>query len=118
MTEAAKLTPPAKQPAHIPDALVYDFDLFKDPALNADPHGRVIDLVRNAPPIFWTPRNGGHWMLLSHAANFNAARDTETFSSEFIPRSEMAAMRAKLPPGMPHIPLPIPINVDPPEHSK
>src|SRR6185436_10636624 len=27
-------------------------------------------------------------------------------------------MRAKMPPGMPLIPLPIPINLDPPEHGK
>jgi cytochrome P450 len=118
MSAAANLSPAVPKPAHVPDSLVYDFDMFRDPAYVADPHRRVIDLVKNAPPIFWTPRNGGHWMLLSHAANFNAARDTETFSSEFIPRAEMAAMKAKLPPGMPHIPLPIPINVDPPEHGK
>ena len=118
MTEAAKLAPAAKQPAHIPDALVYDFDLFKDPALNADPHARVIDLLRSAPPIFWTPRNGGHWLLLSHAANFDASRDTETFSSEVIPQAMIKMMLSKMPPGSPHIPQPIPINVDPPEHTK
>lgn len=118
MNAVANLSPAVPTPAHVPESLVYDFDMFRDPAYVADPHKRILDLVRNAPPVFWTPRNGGHWMLLSHAANFNAARDTEGFSSEFIPRAEMAAMKAKLPPGMPHIPLPVPINVDPPEHGK
>src|SRR5262245_12471218 len=113
-----KASPAVPKPAHVPDALVYDFDMFHDPAYVADPHERVLDLIKNAPPIFWTPRNGGHWMLCSHAANFNASRDTESFSSEFIPRAELAAMKAKMPPGMPHIPLPDPINADPPETSK
>lgn len=118
MSAAASVSPAVPKPAHVPDSLVYDFDMFRDPAYVTDPHQRILDLVKNAPPIFWTPRNGGHWMLMSHAANFNASRDTDSFSSEFIPRAELAAMKAKLPPGMPHIPLPVPINVDPPEHSK
>jgi cytochrome P450 len=118
MSAQASVSPAVSKPAHVPDELVYDFDMFRDPAYVANPHQRILDLVKHAPPVFWTPRNGGHWMLLSHAANFNASRDTERFSSEFIKRDELAAMKAKLPPGMPHIPLPIPINVDPPEHSK
>jgi cytochrome P450 len=112
------VSPAVPKPAHVPDSLVYDFDMFRDPAYVADPHKRILELVKNAPPVFWTPRNGGHWMLLSHSANFNAARDTESFSNEFIKRDEMAAMKAQLPPGMPHIPLPVPINLDPPEHGK
>ena len=118
MSAAASVSPAVPKPAHVPDSLVYDFDMFRDPAYVADPHERILDLVKNAPPIFWTPRNGGHWMLMSHSANFNASRDVETFSSEFIPRAEMAAMKARLPPGMPHIPMPIPINIDPPDHTK
>jgi cytochrome P450 len=118
MSDVAALSQAVPKPAHVPDSLVYDFDMFRDPAYVADPHKRILDLIKNAPPVFWTPRNGGHWMLLSHSANFTASRDTEGFSSEFIPRGELAAMKAKLPPGMPHIPQPIPINVDPPEHGK
>ena len=112
------LSAAAPKPAHVPDSAVYDFDMFADPAYVADPHERVMDLVRNAPPVFWTPRNGGHWMLCSHAAIFNAARDTETFSSEVIPRAQLQQMLAKLPPGTPHIPQVVPITVDPPEHMK
>ncbi|MFA5941604.1 MAG: cytochrome P450 [Sinimarinibacterium sp.] len=118
MTQAATLTPAVPKPAHVPDAVVYDFDMFGDPALLADPHERILDLLRNAPPVFWTPRNGGHWMLMSHAANFNASRDTESFSSEFAPPEKIAMMKAMMPPGSPHIPLAVPINLDPPEHGK
>jgi cytochrome P450 len=118
MTDIATLSPPVAKPAHVPDAAVYDFDMFRDPAYVTDPHKRILDLVRHAPPVFWTPRNGGHWMLLSHAANFNASRDVEAFSSEFVPQSQIKAMMAQLPPGTPHIPQPLPINIDPPEHGK
>lgn len=118
MSEVVALTPAVAKPAHVPDSVVYDFDMFFDPAYVADPHERVLDLIKNAPPVFWTPRYGGHWMLLSHAANFEAARDTETFSSEIIPQSLIKEALAQLPPGTPHIPQAIPITVDPPEHSK
>lgn len=118
MSEAAALTPAEPKPDHVPDSAVYDFDFFNDPAYLQDPHDRILDLVRHAPPVFWTPRNGGHWMLLSHAANYHASRDTESFSSELIPQSFIRAALAELPPDTPHIPQPIPINVDPPEHSR
>jgi len=112
------LSPTVPKPAHIPDSLVYDFDLFADPALLADPHQRILDLVKNAPPIFWTPRRGGQWFFISHAANFNAARDTESFSNEIVPQAYIKAMLAQMPAGAPHIPQPLPINLDPPDHAK
>jgi len=108
----------ASKPGHVPDALVYDFDFFYDPALLQDPHQRILSLLDDAPPIFWTPRNGGHWVLLTYAANFDAARDTETFSSESMPQSEVKKILAQMPADFPRIPQPFPINLDPPEHSK
>jgi len=118
MNQAASLSRAVDRPAHIPESAVYDFDMFKDPAYLKDPHVRILDLVRNAPPVFWTPRNGGHWMLISHAANFKAARDIEAFSSQFVSRQQAEAMRAMMPPGTPHIPNAAPINLDPPEHGQ
>jgi cytochrome P450 len=117
MAEAA-LSPAAARPAHVPESLVVDFDLFGDPGLLADPHARILDLVKNAPPIFWTPREGGHWVLLSHRANFDASRDWEDFSSEVVPRAHLNAMMAAMPAGAPRIPMAVPINLDPPDHAK
>jgi cytochrome P450 len=114
----ATLSPAVPKPDHVTDALVYDFDIHADPALLVDPHARLLDLVRSAPPVFWSPRNGGGWLIMSHAANYAASRDTETFSSEFVSLAQMKAMLASLPPGAPHIPLPVPITLDPPEHTK
>src|SRR3546814_2805709 len=111
----ATLSAAVAKPAHVADAVVYDFDMFADPAYVADPHKRILDLVKNAPPVFWTPRNGGHWMIMSHEANFTASRDIETFSSNFISKERLAAMQAQAPR---HLPMPLPINVDPPDHTK
>lgn len=118
MTDVADASHVFAKPAHVPDALVYDFDYFHDPALVANPHERIAELVRNAPPIFWNPRHGGAWMLMSHFANFNASRDWETFTNQVIPPAQIQAMMASLPPGMPHIPSAVPINLDPPDHTK
>jgi cytochrome P450 len=121
MVDTAAPAPPgalAPRPAHVPDALVYDFDHFEDPALLADPHGRAYELVSTLPPIFWTPRHGGSWVAIGHDANFEIGRDWETLSSELIPQSFIQAALAQMPPGTPRMPQPIPINVDPPMHGK
>ncbi len=118
MKEAAPLSEAVTRPAHIPDTLVYDFDMFLDPSYLADPHQRVLELGEKAPPIFWTPRNGGHWILQGHAANFDAARDTDAFSSEMMPHEMIEKILSQLPRDMPHIPRAYPINLDPPLHAK
>ena len=118
MTEAANVSNAVPQPAHIPDSVVYDFDMFHDPAYLADPHRRVLELSEKAPPIFWTPRNGGHWILQGHAANFEAARDTENFSSEVLPHEQMEKLLEQLSRETGRIPKAYPINLDPPLHAK
>lgn len=118
MAATTALSPAVTKPDHVPESLLYDFDMFHDPAYVADPHKRVIELLKIAPPIFWTPRNGGHWMLLSHAANFEAARDIEGFSSELMPQSVIDEILAQLPPEMGRIPQAFPITLDPPAHTK
>src|SRR5262249_33205033 len=80
------LTEAVPPPAHVPSAAVYDFDMRFDPALLADPHEGIRDLLANAPPVFWTPRNGGRWVAIGHEELFKAARDPEHFSSGPMPR--------------------------------
>jgi len=106
------------KPDHIADAVLYDFDMFRDPGLRASPHDRLLELIRNAPKIFWTPRNGGHWVFLGHDVVAEAARDTDSFSNEAIPHEQLQAMLARLPEGTPHVPVPYPIMLDPPRHQK
>jgi len=65
------------------------------------------DLVRKgAPPIFYTPRNGGHWVFLRYADIVECYRNHELFS----PRG------AQIPPLEP-FPVLQPNGVDPPQHD-
>ena len=102
----------------MPDAAVYDYDMYLDPELLRDPHERVRGLLRDAPPVFWTPRNNGHWMAVSHSAVTEVMRDWERFSNELMPPEKMSALMAMLPADFPHIPQPKPITLDPPSHTK
>ena len=113
---AAQLSPTVPVPAHIPPEAVYDFDMRHDPGLLADPHERLREILRDAPPVFWTPRNGGRWISMGYQETFDAARDVETFTSEYMPRAQMQAMMAMMPPGTPRMPMPVPITMDPPDH--
>jgi cytochrome P450 len=117
MSEASAPRPQVPRPSHIPDSVVYDFDFHHDPALLKDPHKRVLDVISKAPPVFWTPRNGGHWMIIGYDAVFKASRDTESFSSSVVSAAQMKALLANMPAGD-RIPQARPINLDPPEHGK
>lgn len=112
------LSPAVPVPAHIAPEAVYDFDMRHDPALLANPHERVRELLRDAPPVFWTPRNGGRWIAIGHDEIFQASRDPENFSSGLMPREQMMAMLAMMPKDMPRFPQATPITMDPPEHGK
>ena len=81
----ASLSPAVPKPDHVPDALVFDYDHRYDPALVKDAHTRILEIAATAPPIFWTPRHGGHWVLRGHSAVYNASRDTTTFSNAPMP---------------------------------
>jgi cytochrome P450 len=117
MVSADELSPATAKPAHVPDAVVYDFDMFRDTGLLHDPHERIRLMLSEAPPVFWTPRNGGHWMVIGHHENYLASRDTAIFSSELMPPAHVAGMMAMLPPNMGRLPNPTPINLDPPLHT-
>ena len=90
------------RPAHVPPALVYDFDISHDPLLQSNMHLGLIELARRTPEIFWTPRYGGHWIARSYEAIFEAAADPQTFSSDLTKISDHRMM--------------LPILLDPPEH--
>jgi len=112
------LTQAVPVPDHIPPEAVYDIDLRLDPELLADPHKRLLELHREAPPVFWTPRNGGRWVAIGYDEAFEVARDPERFSSSYLPAEQMQAMQAMTPKDMPRIPQATPITMDPPEHGK
>lgn len=100
-------TPKAPTPSHVPEELVYDYDHINTPTRYGDMHDCVMQLMKDAPPIFWTPRNGGHWVAARHEHIFDIARNTEVFSSKSLqldnPHSTVSM---------------VPITLDPPEHTK
>lgn len=92
-------------PAHVPPALVYDFYLFGDEKLKADPYARAREVLNQAPPVFWSPR-GNCWFVTRYDALVDAFKDTETFSNVLMPN---------LPDD--YVYSPYPLSTDPPRHK-
>lgn len=95
-------------PAHVPSALVFDFDHFSSPEVVRDPHfATARRLHREAPDIFFTPRNGGLWLVTRSEIGLDILRQTDKFSNN--PQFN----RAKL-----FDPPMLPVQSDPPEHTE
>ena len=101
-------TASAAIPAHVPPHLVYDFDFFTTPALFEFPQGGVATtLHRDAPRIFFTPRNGGHWVVTRKADIVEMCRDYGTFPVD----PQFNWFRRQKPVRF------LPKDYDPPEHT-
>ena len=92
-------------PPHIPQHLVFDFDFFK-PEGSDDIHLAWKRLHEVAPSIFWTPRNGGHWVA-------TRAADIEIMQTDFSRFSNKQMTLPILPTPYPLLP----VALDPPDHS-
>jgi cytochrome P450 len=97
-----------KIPAHVPRELVVDIDYFNVPGIEAGPHEPWIKIRDEAPPIFFTPRNGGHWIVTRASAAKEVLSDFKRFSSypNAIPMSLLGGPYPQPPTG-----------ADPPEHA-
>ena len=83
MTQVSKITTNISvKPDHVPDHLVFDFDMFDDPRLKDDVQLGYMSLHRDAPDIFWSPREGGRWMATRYEDVCAIATDPATFSSK------------------------------------
>jgi len=97
----------AKKPDHVPDHLVFDFDMFEDPRIKDDVQLGYMSLHRDAPDIFWSPREGGRWM----ATRFEDVRAIATDPATFSSKGQTAGREdgeLQLPPE----------TMDPPEHLR
>lgn len=74
-------TAPVAPPSHVPPDLIFDFDFFHDDRLKGDVQTGLMSLHRDAPDIFWTPRNGGHWMATRFADVTSIGTQPRIFSS-------------------------------------
>lgn len=103
MTEAIALAP---RPDHVPAALVYDFDMYDIPGSGDDIQLAYRAVQQAAPDIFWTPRNGGHWVA-------TRAEDIEAMQRDYEHFSHRKIVLPRMPDGYRQIPL----ELDPPEHG-
>ena len=92
-------------PDNVAEHLIFDFDIHGDPRINEDVQGSYAAALTEAPDIFWTRLNGGHWIVKSFDAISQIVSDPEHFSAR-----EMQIPRIANPPVF------IPLNLDPPDN--
>ncbi|MBQ0794889.1 cytochrome P450 [Zhongshania sp.] len=101
---------PDHTPDHVPAELVFNYDYHGDRYHGErDAEARIHDSLQrlhtDAPEIFYTPKNGGHWVVRSFQRISDVVQDPEHFSAK-----EMQIPRIENPPFF------IPLNVDPPNN--
>lgn len=99
MSEASVLN----VPKHVSKEHVFDFDIYNDARLAGGIHTGYASLRAEAPRVFYTPANGGHWIVMEHDAIAEVVKDFEHFSAK-----EMQIPRIDTPPVF------IPLSLDPP----
>lgn len=95
----------AEIPPHVRPEQVFPFDIYADPRITDDVQGSYADVLRDAPDVFWSPLNGGHWVIQRHDLIAQVVKNPEVFSAR-----EMQIPRVENPPFM------IPLSLDPPEN--
>ena len=112
MTAAESTAPPSdtvQPPPHVPPDRVVDVDLYCLPGSGQDflASWRAVQACTHHA-IVWTPRNGGHWILMRPSDVARVYADHENFSSRItiVPREwgERYPLR--------------PTTLDPPDHLK
>lgn len=107
MTEA-QIPGLAPRPDHVPAERVFDFNLYNVPGASDDIHQAYAAIQKSAPDIFWTPHNGGHWVATRAEDILTMQRDYKRFTHKQI----------VLPPMPEGTQRQIPLEMDPPEHSR
>lgn len=92
-------------PPHVKPEQVFEFDIYADPRINADVQGSYAQALEGAPDIFWSPLNGGHWMVQRHDLITEIVKNPAVFSAR-----EMQIPRVENPPFF------IPLSMDPPQN--
>lgn len=95
-------------PDHVPPGRIVDYDTFHVDAPDGDFAAAMVRLRDSGvPELFWTQRNGGHWVATSGDLVRHILEHGETFSSRAM-RVPKAAN--------PAVPI-IPLMIDPPDHA-
>ena len=94
-------------PRHVPADHIVDFDYFHPQGLAEGDIYTALKRLHAHPDLFWTPRNGGHWVS-TRADDIRWIRDDHAIFSH----EEMAIPRGSI-----NFPMP-PMTVDPPLHAR
>ena len=95
-------------PVHVPTQLIADYDTFTVDAPDGDFAAAMVRLrVSGVPELFWTQRNGGHWVATDGEHIRRILEDADTFSSRAMRVPKQAN---------PAVPI-IPLMIDPPDHA-
>ena len=92
--------------ADVPANQLFEFDMYADRRFEKGLHEALKSLHEDAPDIFFTPANDGHWMVTRAELLNEVLTDPARFSAkeQRVPRVEDAMVL-------------IPLNLDPPEHT-
>ena len=96
-------------PSHVSPERIFEFDLYglnEDARLRPDVQQGLTFLHSQAPDVFYTPANGGHWVATRYELMRRILQDPSTFSSVQLTVPRTAAQQ----------PL-IPLSMDPPDHT-
>lgn len=96
----------AARPENVPAELVFDFDIYAVPGSDEDVQAAYAAIQQQTPDIFWTPRNGGHWVATRGEDILAMQRDYGHFSHRAIVLPPMPSGTLRQ----------IPLELDPPEH--
>lgn len=91
-------------PDHVPEKLIVDFDFYRFAESQPDVH-LAWKRLHEAPRLFWTPRNGGHWVATRGEDLKVMYSDYQRFTSnhQSIPRAQEFLFP--------------PVEIDPPLHA-
>ncbi|HEX8539554.1 MAG TPA: cytochrome P450, partial [Cystobacter sp.] len=106
-----------KIPAHVPPELVYEYDNARDPRLLEDPHARMRSLILEAPPIFFTPYNGGSWVVTRKKTIVDITMNPEVYSNAFLVSGHNAGEHSDEHKDSQQGLMMLPIAADPPRHT-
>jgi len=73
-------------PPHVPQDLVRDFDMYGYPVSDWDVPMSLYKQVRGEgmPEVFWSPYNGGHWVVTRASIIEEIIDDAERFSNRYV----------------------------------
>lgn len=95
-------------PAHVPPELVRDFDLYNVEGAERDVHEAWRRMKDEFPPVFYTPRYGGYWVVTRADLLEDIWPDSKQFAS---------GKGIGVPRGGPGTPAMLPIEADDPLHQ-